>query len=62
MKSKKYYCNDCKDDEAGPPYVGACELSLPLIAAKPKYCPIFDECIVCDWIEKEEIEKLEAKQ
>lgn len=50
MIAKKYYCNDCEDE---PPYTGACELSLPQMAAKPKYCPISDDCVECSWIDME---------
>jgi len=43
----KYKCNDCDDE---PPFTGTCELTLPTIAAKPKYCPIFDNA-PCNWQE-----------
>ncbi len=44
----EYLCNDC---EEGEPFIGVCRLSLPPIAAKPRYCPIFDEKIECEWKE-----------
>ena len=45
---KQYKCNDC---EEGEQFVGTCKLSLPRIAAKPRYCPIFDGSEDCNWVE-----------
>ena len=41
-----YICNDCDEDEQ---FTGTCKLSLPRIAGKPEYCPIFDGCENCHW-------------
>ena len=44
-----YICNDC---EEGEEFTGNCKLSLPSIAGKPKYCPIFDGHEFCLWKEQ----------
>lgn len=41
-----YICNDCDD---GDEFIGDCELSLPIIAGKPRYCPILDGQKECTW-------------
>ena len=59
----KYICNDCAD---GNDFVANCRLDLPDIAGTPKYCPIFDNALICNWVKvippKESLEHGETIQ
>ena len=43
----EYICSDCDD---GNEFGGACRLSIPTIAGKPKYCPLCDGIEECHWV------------